>query len=216
MTVDPTFAIQTVSHTSLKITRIFDQFSSSNEKQEIRSNHSSKISYHTNTMMMKLLTVIFTLVVAAASPPDHVAGNNIPKTPYCLSVYPRPLSKGLIALGLNFTGVKFGPDLIHINDPLYGTYAEAAAIGTGGKPIGRVLGFFSEVTGSGPVALEFFKTESWLALLNGGGVNGVPDIILGGTGCFLGAFGTIKRTTLDNGNVYLYRLCMRDPLPCSP
>ena len=164
-------------------------------------------------MKITLLQVLLAALSAIAVFGQRNLTATIPEPSHCFSVYPRKGLKGTIG-GHKFTGVKYSVDLIHINDPFYATYKDAVA--GGNNPIGRVLGFFSEVTQSGPVGLEFFKTESWLALYNGQGPNGIPNVILGGSGCFLGATGTITRTTLANGKVFQYLLCTKDALPCSP
>lgn len=163
-------------------------------------------------LTLALSFVVLTSANAAASSPTRRLGQKVPQPTHCFDVYPHVLKTKTVINGNTFTGVKYGAELVDINDPFYST--EAEAIKGGGTPQGRALGFFSEVTGSGIVALEFFKTGSWLSLNNGQGPNGVPNVVLGGTGCFLGATGTIDRTAIEGG--FRYHICTTAALPCSP
>jgi hypothetical protein len=129
----------------------------------------------------------------------------------CFDIYPGVYNGTLD--GHTYAGLIYSVDLIHVDGPIYATLADATAETSA---IGRIIGFFSEVTLTGPIALEFYDTGSTLTVILGRSATTSPNVITGGNGCFLGAIGTVTRVVISSDQTFKYTICTAAPLPCSP
>lgn len=83
-------------------------------------------------------------------------------------------------------------------------------------PDGRVKGFYSLSTSSGTWSFEFFATNSWITAIYGFGSEGNPNVVTGGTGCFIGITGTLDSVPLSNtGSLFIlqWTICPQGSTP---
>ncbi len=144
-------------------------------------------------MMMKLFSLLLASLVT-------VAGGSS-----CFSVFVANNVKGLLG-GQNYSAVTTGSELITQSVPFYFSMSAATAAKTAAD--GRVTGFYSVVTNTGPLALNFYKANGWVTVILGRGAAnfGVPNVITGGSGYFLGVQGTITRVKISSA-LSNYTLC---------
>ncbi len=123
----------------------------------------------------------------------------------CFSVYNSNTVNGILG-GQNYSALTTGKELITESVPIYFSLAAAKAAKTAAD--GRLTGLYSVLTQTGPLALNFYKANGWLTVFLGRGATnfGIPNVINGGTGFFLGVQGTITRVKLTS-TVSNYTIC---------
>ncbi len=133
--------------------------------------------------MMQTLTLILTLAVVAYQ-----------ASAACVTVYTLPPIKTTsFASGkYTYTGIKNGTDVQTYNNLMY--YSLTSAKAATATPDGRLTGILSLGTNTGTLAVEFFKTGSWITTYFGKGTQAAANLVTGGTGCFAGFTGTATRT----------------------
>ncbi len=144
-------------------------------------------------MMMKLFSLLLLSLVTVAGGAS------------CFSVFNSNTVNGILG-GQNYSALTTGKELITESVPFY--FSEAAAAAGKTAADGRLTGFYSVLTQTGPLALNFYKANGWLTVFLGRGATnfGIPNVITGGTGFFLGVQGTITRVKLTS-TVSNYTIC---------